>query len=601
MSNPSFLSSISETARAFFGRFSSSLRARPSNALLHSSTSSLPLTPPAPSVLSRFALSSVSLSTDYEASSTADISQQSVRTQSSLADDDVEKILGAPSKKRFEGSGFSFHFKNRNSSTSSLLNSAGEGLKTSLYKQPQHHQPSHQHPQYLEQQQLSQAKQQRRYLQHLSKPSADRAIRKGVRHSSILSAGVVHVSSSDKMPTKQRPVFKRHHTDTPCSSTKEDPPALKLMSDVNANGNTSRATFPKSVAIRNLPEYIPDAGFGHNAKRNEKYARIRLAALREHQQALVSLLSNLLETENRYREQHQHLQQAVASGHSGDRPNLDAQNIHIEAHQTSRQHQREAAAQEYQKALLDLWQADNSLCHWLIRYIRTARRVSRNLDLMLLDSSTASASGSPVSLKDNASTTNVLRPSGILAENAHSSTFDLVSATLPHVDEVSRWKGQSAALKTPDPVMAGASNPRVSQRSAPSSHSLLRIPFQAPTSPPPPVPAPQPPRDFMNSAPGGRCASQSVVQVHIPSHHRAQLQDSLSLQPRKTSVAVGDFAEEKRFDELDALVFVGRHMQCLQKANEFLHRFDREACQSKIMLERFEKAREVYRRRVNRG
>ncbi|KAF9986480.1 hypothetical protein BGZ75_001783 [Mortierella antarctica] len=304
---------------------------------------------------------------------------------------------------------------------------------------------------------------------------------------------------------------------------------------------------------------------------------------------------------------------------AGDSPRSKVQDLNARPI-VCRHHKREVAAHEYQKALLDLWQADNSLCHWLIRYIRTARRVSRNLDLMLLDSSAACAIGSPVSLDKNKST--IVRLSG--------STFDLVSTTLPHVDEVARSKGPSATtlgradtrtagnktLKArPNPVLTRSR--RVSHLSAvpkSSPSSLLRMPFQAPTSPPPPVPVPQPPRDFMNStrtstSAGARFTQQLVVvQVHpVPSHRRDRFQDGLSpLPPRcKSSIAGGgdDLIMEQRrfqdFDELEAAVIVGRHMQSLQKANEFLYRFDREASHAKVTLERFENAREVYRRRVN--
>ncbi|KAF9966943.1 hypothetical protein BGZ70_000685 [Mortierella alpina] len=289
------------------------------------------------------------------------------------------------------------------------------------------------------------------------------------------------------------------------------------------------------------------------------------------------LLSDLLDTESRFRQQHEHVERGVrvVDGHSEAPAQSKAPNLrHLNTPPIimCRHCKREAAAQEYQKALLDLWQADNSLCHWLTRYIRTARRVSRNLDLMLLDSSAArGVLGSPVSLDKNAVVVLVARPSGVLtavhpATQSSSSTFDLVSTTLPHVDEVSRSKGQWATLRhasadddktpqSPDPVRT--CSPRVSHRSAPSAHSLLRLPFQAPTTPPPPV-----------------------------------------------SIAGGNRMVEKRFedyDELEATVFVGRHLQSLQKANEFLYRFDREASHSTIVLERFENAREVYRRRVHQG
>ncbi|KAF9572519.1 hypothetical protein EC968_009743 [Mortierella alpina] len=500
--------------------------------------------------------------------------------------------------------------------TPNLLIPASAGLKTGPSMQP-----PQQQPQRPEQQRVPEARQLRRYLQHPNQPLKDRDSRKGIRHSSVLSTSVVHGSSLGKLSPKQRPAFKRHHTDTPRTSTKEVPPASKNISKVNANNDrVNRTAVPKTVTIRHLPESNLDASFGHHANRNEKYARIRLAALREHQQALVKILSDLLETESRFRQHCQHVEQeqVVATGHSGVQPHSKVQALrNTKAHAPppicQHYHKREVAAHEYQKALLDLWQVDNSLCHWLIRYIRTARRVSRNLNFMLLDSSAASAFGSPVSLnRNNASSTdhdhnNVMRPvMGALAANAQCSTLDLMSTTLPHEDEVTRWKGQSATLrqadktlKTLDPVMR--CSPRVSDLSAPSSHALLRLPIQqAPTAPPPPVPAPQPPRDFlMKIAPEPRLTPQLAAQMHTPWHRKDRFRSS-----GKAAIAGSDLTEEKRFrdyDELDATVFVGRHMQSLQKANEFLYRFDREASHSTIALERLENAREVYRRLVNRG
>ncbi|CAO3567542.1 unnamed protein product [Mortierella alpina] len=624
MSSPSFLSSISETARGLFGRFSSSLRARPSNALLNSSTSSLPLAPPAPNLHSRFSKSSVSLSNESVGTRPTEFGQHAVKTASSVADIDAERALGMPDRKRFESGGFSFQFKNRNSSTSSLLSSAGGSLR------------------------LVRASSRR--SDNNNSNTSNRSVTNNSSHrkrsfNDVLSVGVAHGSSSGKLLAKKRPAFRRHHTDTPCASTKQvppPPPAFKSTPEWHAHDNhASRNVIPKTVTIRHLPEYVPDASFGHNAKRNERYARIRLAALRDHQLTLVKLLSDLLDTESRFRQQHEHVEQAavgVVNRHTGGRAQSKAPNLRSlnTPPVMCRHYKREAAAQEYQKALLDLWQADNSLCHWLTRYIRTARRVSRNLDLMLLDSSAARALGSPVSLdktKNNAVVVLVARPSGVMPAVVHpasqySSTFDLVSTTLPHVDEVSRFKGQTLkhadahdgdddkSLQTPNPVRR--CSPRVSHRSAaaPSAQSLLRLPSQAPTAPPPPVPAPQPPRDFMisplpPSAPGVRSAQLLVAQVHAPSHGRDRSRGGLGFQSSSSpssscrgAIVGGNRMEEKRFgdyDELEATVFVGRHMQSLQKANEFLSRFDREAGHSTIALERFENAREVYRRRVHRG
>ncbi|KAF9156023.1 hypothetical protein BG015_007589 [Linnemannia schmuckeri] len=174
--------------------------------------------------------------------------------------------------------------------------------------------------------------------------------------------------------------------------------------------------LPELVVIRDLPEYVPGDSFGCNAKRNEKYARTRLVALREHQQVLVGLLGDLLTLDQQRREQQPvfkdpahsvekatvtaatrkntpasvSVSQAAVLTTSSSKDQKEA-GAAAEADcecncQKRRRHQiqkHDSAVREYQRAILDLWQTDENLCHWLSRYIRTTRHIDRRLDYML--------------------------------------------------------------------------------------------------------------------------------------------------------------------------------------------------------------------------
>ncbi|KAG0059210.1 hypothetical protein BGZ90_004584 [Linnemannia elongata] len=174
--------------------------------------------------------------------------------------------------------------------------------------------------------------------------------------------------------------------------------------------------LPEVVEISNLPEYIPDDSIGLNAKRNEMYARARLVALREHQQVLVGLLFDLLALDRQRREQQSMFKD---SAHSVEKATVTAasrKNTHalMSASQAAalttnnrkdlkdaeaamaadcgcdcqKRRRRliqkhDSAIRAYQQAILDLWQTDQNLCHWLSRYIRTTRHVGRGLNYML--------------------------------------------------------------------------------------------------------------------------------------------------------------------------------------------------------------------------
>ncbi|KAF9297892.1 hypothetical protein BGZ88_008629 [Linnemannia elongata] len=157
--------------------------------------------------------------------------------------------------------------------------------------------------------------------------------------------------------------------------------------------------LPEVVEISNLPEYIPDDSIGLNAKRNEMYARARLVALREHQQVLVGLLFDLLALDRQRREQqsmfkdsaHSVEKATAAALTTNNRKDLQdaeaamAADCGCDCQKRRRRliQKHDSAIRAYQQAILDLWQMDQNLCHWLSRYIRTTRHVGRGLNYML--------------------------------------------------------------------------------------------------------------------------------------------------------------------------------------------------------------------------
>ncbi|OAQ29129.1 hypothetical protein K457DRAFT_138163 [Linnemannia elongata AG-77] len=174
--------------------------------------------------------------------------------------------------------------------------------------------------------------------------------------------------------------------------------------------------LPEVVEISNLPEYIPYDSIGLNAKRNEMYARARLVALREHQQVLVGLLFDLLALDRQRREQQSMFKDSAhsvekATVTAASRKNTRALMSASQATALTTNNRKvlkdaeasmaadcgcdcqkrrrrliqkhDSAIRAYQQAILDLWQMDQNLCHWLSRYIRTTRHVGRGLNYML--------------------------------------------------------------------------------------------------------------------------------------------------------------------------------------------------------------------------
>ncbi|KAF9132164.1 hypothetical protein BGW39_000671 [Mortierella sp. 14UC] len=213
-------------------------------------------------------------------------------------------------------------------------------------------------------------------------------------------------------------VNNRRPSNTPTGTVTHNYP--QPASNVQAPSSSSMLTkwpeLPEVVMICDLPEYIPDDGFGRNAKRNEMYARTRLVALREHQQILVGFLSDLLALEQHQRMEEQMFVAAMdpiglsnntvakaaamafstppttaARSRTDSRLDSTAALVVIESEcicdcekrHRRRLEERNAAIRTYQRAILDLWQTDQNMCYWLSRYIRTTRHIGRGLDYML--------------------------------------------------------------------------------------------------------------------------------------------------------------------------------------------------------------------------
>ncbi|KAG0380154.1 hypothetical protein BGX24_009865 [Mortierella sp. AD032] len=187
---------------------------------------------------------------------------------------------------------------------------------------------------------------------------------------------------------------------------------------------TTWSKLPEVVRICNLPEYFPDDSFGRNAERNEKYARTRLVALREHQQILIGFLGHLLVIEKHQRSGEQLFAASIDPSFPGNNSTLAAssptEKVTAAAETTTaaeatkvswtdsrldptaamvvkesespcvcqkrhhrRLQKRDVAIRAYQRAILDLWQTDQNMCYWLSRYIRTTRHIRRGLEYMV--------------------------------------------------------------------------------------------------------------------------------------------------------------------------------------------------------------------------
>ncbi|KAG0370793.1 hypothetical protein BGZ54_004042 [Gamsiella multidivaricata] len=466
---------------------------------------------------------------------------------------------------------------------------------------------------------------------------------------------------------------------------------MEVLFPANNSDATQGKILPDTVLIHDLPEYFPDDGFGRNSRRYEKYARLRLVALREHQQALVRLLGELLDTDNLYRLSQDRLLPPVSTACPHDRiqeseTGSSRNQCACHIRRVHRRQKRETAVSGYQKAILDLWQTDQNLCYWLSRYIRTTRRVGRSLDFILTstgDSNPSTTAIAPLDQHKVGSNNGVSNPElermGILQSRLlnyvacpASCTTSYVSTTLPPADELlkercastSRSKSRSNGKTVPqstqsalssitevkeasmsfkkptndfarDPAQqsfspADESAPLSQQSMAldasiPISVAIKDIPvipaivskrivvmtsrsimaslplsplLPAPSTPPPAVPAPSPPRQY-GTSPSPNLSATIQHPRSAPVHTPSQSQQPVQRQEMRQITTSGRVRTCFRdLDEFETAVFVGFHMQSLQKTNEFLHQFNKEAIRSRIMTERFKIARDMYEHRV---
>ncbi|KAF8945813.1 hypothetical protein BGZ47_001890 [Haplosporangium gracile] len=257
--------------------------------------------------------------------------------------------------------------------------------------------------------------------------------------------------------------------------------------------------LPEVVVIRDLPKYVPDDSFGCNAKRNEKYARTRLVALREHQQVLVGLLGDLLALDQQRREQqpafkdpaHSVKKATVTAASRKNTPasvsasqaavlttssSKDQKEAETAAEagcecncQNRRRHQiqkHDSAIRAYQRTILDLWQTDESLCHWLSRYIRTTRHIDRRLDYML-------AAMAEDNRNSNSTTT-------ALASSPSSFEYPVALSMTQKIGN--RGRGIGAETSGTDRPGSGVSNPELERmgilQSRLLSHSTTDLPLK---------------------------------------------------------------------------------------------------------------------------
>ncbi|KAF9202206.1 hypothetical protein BGZ49_007600 [Haplosporangium sp. Z 27] len=107
----------------------------------------------------------------------------------------------------------------------------------------------------------------------------------------------------------------------------------------------------------------------------------------------------------------------------------------------------------------------------------------------------------------------------------------------------------------------------------------------SPLSPPPPPPSPIP-YPIVSALPLRLRPS--------PNHDEQQQQRRVDENQKQPSIRFQDL------DDVEASIFVGSHMQSLEKSNEFLKQFNNESNRSRVIIEKFKAAKDVYDRRLNK-
>ncbi|KAF9113467.1 hypothetical protein BGX27_001531 [Mortierella sp. AM989] len=345
-------------------------------------------------------------------------------------------------------------------------------------------------------------------------------------------------------------------------------------------------SIPEKVLIHGLPKYFPEDNIGRNAKRNEMYARIRLKALREHQKVLVQLLSDLLGMDNMYRRNQSQNQTSRDQPHSvseqGEQRQCGNRNQGSDTHTSSecfnklstcggcrqalRLQKRELAVRGYQKAIIDLWHIDQNMCYWLSRYIQTARRVAQSIEFMFAipvmcgaaegitdDGSMQALSKEHVAIKvtDRESRHSLERMSILMSDHSviAGSNDNFTSSTPSIIDE------DAETLFPPPPLPSSTSHPTVSVLPIRGHSSYLH-------------------------------------------HQERQRQDEKDIQTRPEHASNRIRAYFQDLDCLEASIFVGFHMQSHQKSNESLNQFNKESNRSRIVIQRFNIAKEAYEHQI---
>ncbi|KAF9391516.1 hypothetical protein BGX21_011235 [Mortierella sp. AD011] len=300
---------------------------------------------------------------------------------------DVKVKPETPNKKRFEP-GFLFQNRKRNGSISSIFsNLSFRQTDRKSSQQQQQQQQSSQRSKLAQTQQASPTPSiSQLYPKHLEVTS-DKLPALPPRNESPPPSVVQAIGLESNEGVDQGTETKAESEDDIGINAEPNPIADSYTEISQAHDDSHLAllrSLPDTVVIRGLPKYSPGDHTGHNVKRNEVYARIRLIALREHQQVLVKLLSDLLEMNNLIRQNETWDQRQgdchSVRGKSGE--GTIETSPHDECHHIQQRQRRDIAVHEYQKAIVDFWQTDQNMSYWLIRYIRNIRRVGRSFEFM---------------------------------------------------------------------------------------------------------------------------------------------------------------------------------------------------------------------------
>ncbi|KAF9580061.1 hypothetical protein BGW38_003439 [Lunasporangiospora selenospora] len=353
-----------------------------------------------------------------------------------------------------------------------------------------------------------------------------------------------------------------------------------------------------------------------NAVANELYARQRLRALRRHQSTLVRLLGDLLErerdflcSENQFRcyldlvaqTQSRRLKQAFVQERMDQfaarylRDHRDAIQLtrsrplrskactstenkneggrwwcerccqQGESVMTPEEKRREAVC-IYQGAIVNLWEADQKMCYWLSRYMRTTRRIGSRPNLRTLATTTTATTTTAAAMtkakSKRGAVLSMIGEEPTDCKLVHSVDIDLNTISIEGRLDAHQLSKPLPAL----PIEATLSKEIKASLDQWSSLSKTLPLFPAPPNFPPPPPAHQ----------------------QRPSRKQARRPERVALMvaPPRPPVQVPD--------EIDAVLSVGRQMERQSKAKGFLHEFNQAALRAQTLVERLRMERLEY-------